>query len=297
MAKTTYTNSIGTFQFENGRIVDEKLHSKQEILDGIEVSGEATAQMLEALMDKKYFEKFREANLIIARKKISDSVNSDNMVSQSVNTVDELDKIANMMAKRLREWYGLTNPEFSHSLEDHEKFVELVLEKDRSELLKEGRTNEKETMGKEFAPEDNAAMMELAKGLKELYLLRKREVDYIGVVMKKGYPNITAICGATIGAKLLSIAGGLRRMAMFPASTVQLLGAEKALFRHITTGAKPPKFGVIINHPLVTKAKRDQKGKVARTLADKISLAAKVDFFKGEFIGDDLRKELEERFQ
>ncbi|HII72111.1 TPA: C/D box methylation guide ribonucleoprotein complex aNOP56 subunit, partial [Candidatus Woesearchaeota archaeon] len=87
------------------------------------------------------------------------------------------------------------------------------------------------------------------------------------------------------------------KMALMPASTIQLLGAEKALFRHMTTGAKPPKFGVIINHPLVTKAKKPDKGKVARTMADKISLAAKIDFFKGEFKGDDLRKELEERFK
>jgi nucleolar protein 56 len=291
-----YTNIIGTFQFENGRITGEKPHTRQEILEGIEVSEGATASMLESLKDKKYLARFREANLIITRKRIADSVNPDNLVMQTVSTIEELDKIANMMAKRLREWYGLTNPEFSHSLENHERFVELILRKNRTELLREAGTNEKETMGKELSKEDNDAMMELAKSLKQIYTLRKQETDYVGTLMKKDYPNITALCGATIGAKLLSIAGSLRRIAMFPASTIQLLGAEKALFRHITTGAKPPKFGVIINHPIITRVKKDQKGKVARALADKISLAAKIDFFKGEFIGDKLRKEIEERF-
>jgi len=96
-------------------------------------------------------------------------------------------------------------------------------------------------------------------------------------------------------AKLIALAGNLKKLVEFPSSTIQLLGAEKALFRHMRTGAKAPKHGIIHEHPIVSKAK--EKGKAARAVADKISLAVKVDYFKGKFIGDKLRKELEEKFK
>ena len=82
-----------------------------------------------------------------------------------------------------------------------------------------------------------------------------------------------------------------------PASTIQILGAETALFRHMKTGAKPPRHGLIVNHPLIAKAPDRMHGKIARALADKISIASKVDYFQGQFIGDKLKKELEEKVE
>jgi len=84
---------------------------------------------------------------------------------------------------------------------------------------------------------------------------------------------------------------------MMPSSTIQMLGAEKALFRHLRTGAKPPKHGIILQHPLVASAKKANRGKYSRSLADKISIAVKADYFKGKFIGDKLKKELEEKLK
>jgi nucleolar protein 56 len=84
---------------------------------------------------------------------------------------------------------------------------------------------------------------------------------------------------------------------LLPASTVQILGAEKALFRHLKTGAKPPRHGFIIEHSLISNASQKEHGRRARALATKISIAARVDFFKGKFIGEQLRKDLEARFQ
>ncbi|MFC1801226.1 C/D box methylation guide ribonucleoprotein complex aNOP56 subunit, partial [Nanoarchaeota archaeon] len=112
---------------------------------------------------------------------------------------------------------------------------------------------------------------------------------------KKYCPNLLELCGSTIGSGLIELAGSLKRLATFPSSTVQLLGAEKALFRHIRTGARSPKHGLILQHPLVQNAK--EKGKAARALADKISLASRLDFFKGEFKAKEMRKELEKKFK
>ena len=86
-------------------------------------------------------------------------------------------------------------------------------------------------------------------------------------------------------------------MVFMPASTIQLLGAEEALFRHIKTGARPPKYGILLQHPIVAKVKKSDKGKAAKALSDKICIAVKIDFFKGEFIGDKLRIDLEKRFR
>ena len=110
-------------------------------------------------------------------------------------------------------------------------------------------------------------------------------------------PNIKAVCDVMIAAKLMEHAGSLKRLSEMPASTIQILGAEKALFRHMKTGAKPPRHGVIVSHSLIANSPEKMHGRIARTLADKISIAAKVDYFKGQFIGDKLRKELEGKFK
>jgi nucleolar protein 56 len=115
--------------------------------------------------------------------------------------------------------------------------------------------------------------------------------------MEKVCPNMLVITGSLIGAKLMDQAGGLKNLMEFPASTIQLLGAEKALFRHMKTGAKSPKFGFLHEHPLISQNPKQIQGKIARTLADKICLAVKVDYFKGEFIGDKLLKKIEDKFK
>jgi len=115
--------------------------------------------------------------------------------------------------------------------------------------------------------------------------------------MKKIAPNTSNVVGPLIGARLLSLAGGIDRLAMLPASTIQVLGAEKALFRFKKEGGKPPKHGVIFQHPLINKAPRSIRGKVARVLAAKIATAAKADFFTKRDISDDLREDLERRLR
>ena len=113
--------------------------------------------------------------------------------------------------------------------------------------------------------------------------------------MKKLLPNFSKLAGTLIGAKILSISGSLDRLVKLPASTIQILGAEKALFQHLKTGSKPPKYGLLYQHPMVKKAKPDHKGKVARILAAKLSLALKVDYFTKRDISEELEKGLDEK--
>jgi nucleolar protein 56 len=195
----------------------------------------------------------------------------------------------------LREWYSYYNPEFSRTIEAHEKFTELILKRSREELLAEIRVKPEDAMGGIVGREDLDGMMSLASEVDRLYKLRLAQEQYIENEMKRLCPNVTAVAGSLVGAKLLSHAGSLRRLASMTSSTIQILGAEKALFRHMKFKAKAPKHGVILMHPLVQSA--INRGRASRALSDKIAIAAKIDYFKGEYAGDKLRAELEMKLQ
>ncbi len=303
-----WTNVIGSFVFdEKMNVIDGVLFKnadeflKKRSIEGElkkkhqakEPSNEQLKKILQHFKHNSYFSKFRNHNIFLTRVGIRTSVNNDNLIVQAVNSIEEIDKAANMLVKRLREWYELYLPEFSQYVANHEKFVELILKKSKKELMEEIKI--KGSMGADI---DISAALNLAKEINNMYELRKKQEEYLDKLMKETCTNVQALAGTTVGAKLLEKSGSLKRLAEFPASTVQLLGAEKALFRHMKTGARPPRFGYLHEHPLVQKVKEKDKGKVARALADKISLAAKVDLFNGEKdFGAKMRKQIEEKFK
>jgi len=122
----------------------------------------------------------------------------------------------------------------------------------------------------------------------------EKQIDYD---MKIIAPNISKIGGPLIGARLISLAGGLERLAIMPASTIQILGAEKALFRYKKEGGKPPKHGVIFQHSYINRSARNTRGKIARILSTKISIAAKADAFTKRDISQELKEDLEKRIK
>ena len=235
-------------------------------------------------LKKLYFE-----NLKATKRAIKESTGKDNLIIQAIKSIDDMKVIANKLAKRLREWYELYNPEFSRSISDHSKFVELITKKSRIELLNMIGLSESVSMGSELDKPDIDAILSLASEISLLYSGKAKLEKYLDNAMQKFCPNLHALTGSLIGAKLIEQAGSFKKLMEMPSSTVQLLGAEKALFRHLKTGSRCPKYGIILQHPIVAKAKA--KAKAARVLADKISIAIRVDYFNGEFIGDKLRKD------
>ncbi len=237
----------------------------------------------------------RRKNLELARKGVRESINPDLFIINAVNNVEELQKIINNLSKRLREWYSLHLPELDKKVSEHTAFVKLITEKEKNLLMKEYRITD--TMGAEVGKKELEPIFSLAKTIealsKEAIILEK----YLEETMKQYCPNLLAMTGALIGAKLLREAGSLKKLALMRSSTIQLLGAEKALFRHIRTGAKPPKYGYLLQHQLVQKAKKENRGRAARALADKIFLAVRMDYFKGAFVADKLLRELEVKFR
>ncbi len=231
--------------------------------------------------------KISEAIMKIAKSKVKDSVQDDELIIQAVSSMKELDKAAGTLSKRLREWYGLKNPELASNVSDNERFVKEVLQ-----------DSGKSEMGAEIAAEDEAEIKELAGQVAKLLLIRAKTEKYLEKKMKEVCPNLLTVAGAAIGAKMLASAGSLRRIAMLPASTVQLLGAESAMFKFLRKKSKKmPRFGILHEHKAIAAAPENKKGKAARLLADRISIAARVDYFKGKFVGDRLLKEIEEKIR
>lgn len=310
----TISNIIGSFVFDSNSIIEESLFSDEEVLPNhkliiekkpvakeIELQKKHDAKPADAALAKKFLdlvkakhkERFYLCNLWISKEQIKNAVKEDNLISQAINDIDEIEKSANLLSKRLREWYELYDPETSRHIESHEEFIDAILSNSKEDLQKKFDT--RFTMGAPLLEEHVKPMRDLAVKIKELYVLREMQKKYVETVMEKYFPNLNALAGPQIGAKLIAQAGGILRLSEFPASTLQLLGAEKALFRHMKTGSKPPKYGLIINHPLITAARNDEKGKAARALANKLSILAKVDYFKGEFVGDKIKAELEKK--
>jgi nucleolar protein 56 len=137
--------------------------------------------------------------------------------------------------------------------------------------------------------------------LNKTFLLINEEIKFleeqIENEMKKIAPNLNHIVGSLIGARLISLSGGIKKLAMLPSSTIQILGAEKALFRYKKEGGKPPKHGIIFQHPYINRAHKNVRGKIARIFAAKIAIAAKADAFTKRDISNELKKNLNNRIK
>jgi nucleolar protein 56 len=238
------------------------------------------------------------------------SEKQDLIIAQAIQTIDDLDRTVNLFIGRTREWFGVYFPELDRLVEKHETYARLVMDlgdrenftskaleqeglpKERSETIAKTAQS---SMGADIAGADLLQIQALSKNVLELYKLRENMEAYLERKMQELAPNVRAVAGALLGARLIAIAGGLRNLAMRPASTIQVLGAEKALFRSLKTGARPPKHGLIFQHTLLHDAKRWQRGKIARVIAGKLSIAARADAFGGAFVGDRLKGEINKR--
>ncbi|MGC9153254.1 MAG: C/D box methylation guide ribonucleoprotein complex aNOP56 subunit [Vulcanisaeta sp.] len=236
----------------------------------------------------------------------------DLFIAQAISSVDDLDKILNLISSRVREWYGLHFPELEDLVKDHKEYMTLVTElghrsnftvenltklglsQDRAKRIAEAASK---SVGAEMADWDLEPIRTYARIYVQLSDLRGKLSQYIDEAMVEVAPNVRELVGPLLGARLIMLAGGLMRLALLPASTIQVLGAEKALFRALRTGGKPPKHGIIFQFPDIFRAPRWQRGKIARALAAKLAIAAKADAFTGNFIAPRLKEDLLKRIQ
>jgi nucleolar protein 56 len=308
------------FVFENADIANE---AQRKLKVKTEISKPSEAEALRVKMEKVAVETGfvkdaaelslwnHDVSMELAKLRIRGaSEKKDLVIAQAIQTLDDLDRTVNLFMGRLREWYGIHFPELDRLIEKHETYARLVMNLGYRDnfsleaLEQEGLPKEKaentaevaeKSMGADMAEQDLAEIQALSKNVLELYELRKNMENYVDKTMEEVAPNTRAIAGALLGARLIAIAGSLQNLAMRPASTIQVLGAEKALFRSLKTGARPPKHGLIFQHALLHDAKRWQRGKIARVLAGKLAIAARADAFGGKYVGDALKAAVDRR--
>ncbi|KZC12356.1 PREDICTED: nucleolar protein 58 [Dufourea novaeangliae] len=215
----------------------------------------------------------------------------DTMIVQAVCLLDDLDKELNNYVMRCREWYGWHFPELGKIVTDNVAFVKTVkiigtrentVNSDLSDILPEDVEEKvKEaaeiSMGTEISDDDILNIQHLCDQVIEISQYRSQLYDYLKARMMAMAPNLTVLVGELVGARLISHAGSLINLAKHPASTVQILGAEKALFRALKTKKDTPKYGLIYHAQLVGQASVKNKGKMSRMLAAKAALATRVD--------------------
>lgn len=219
-------------------------------------------------------------------------------VIQAVNALDELDKIINTIGTRMREWYGLHFPELDNLIQSLYSYANIVREAGfrsgiTQEMLEKIGIEERRTQmilqaaersrGGDITPENLAIIKQLAYQVMLQTELRRIIAGHIEDTMELIAPNTKELLSPLVGARMIAKAGSLQRFAHLSSSTVQVLGAEKALFRSLKTGARTPKHGILFQHPLIHSAPRWQRGKIARSVASKASIAARIDLYrKGE---------------
>ncbi|KAK2195551.1 bifunctional Nop domain/Nop [Babesia duncani] len=219
----------------------------------------------------------------------------DVMIVQAIGLLDDLDRDANNFAMRLKEWFGWHFPELSRIITDNLTYAKVVFAIERRENVntENGRRILNEmleahvveeicraseiSMGSDLMEEDLIVLKELSERLQEMLTYRNKLEEYLRFRMRALAPNLTYMVGEIIGARLLSHSGSLISLAKHPASTVQILGAEKALFRALKTHTKTPKYGIIYHAAFVGQAAPKSKGKISRILAAKLALCIRVD--------------------
>jgi nucleolar protein 56 len=231
-------------------------------------------------------------------------------IIQSINALDELDKIINTVGARMREWYGLHFPELDNLVSSLLVYAQIVskaglrenivveilqsigLPEKKIEVILDAA---KRSKGGDITLENLAIVRRLADEVIAQSDLRRVLADHIEVAMETVAPNVKEMLTAAVGARIISKAGSLARLATLPASTIQILGAEKALFRALKTGARPPKHGLLFQHTLIHSAPKWQRGKIARAVASKVAIAARIDYYRHNGKDDTVYAKLKSR--
>lgn len=246
----------------------------------------------------------------------TDIARQDRHIIQTISLLDQIEKNLNQFSMRIKEWYSWHFPELVKIVSDNRVYVKLVsLIQDKSKLTSDMISQLEEivldaglaekihqaataSMGQELSEEDMSTLLSFCEKVISGYEYRDELKEYLKDKMESVAPNLTAFIGENVGAKLICQAGSLTNLAKCPASTIQILGAEKALFRALKTRGNTPKYGLLYHSSYIGRAKAKDKGKISRYIANKCSLAARLDSFAllpTSRFGEKMKEQVEER--
>jgi nucleolar protein 56 len=207
-----------------------------------------------------YLSGLRELCFALAEQGIREQyAGRDTELLQMVRTLDEIDDVINLLSERVTEWHQVRHPAFSRKYRKTPAHVQV----------------------RKISQKNRGALGKVAAQVEQLSSARTDLAREVSARANQVMPNTSALIGGLVAARLMSHAGGLLPLSRLPASAIQVLGARTALFAHLRTRSPSPKHGIIFQHRRVHNAPRDRRGKVARALAAKLAIAARLDYFRG----------------
>lgn len=245
-------------------------------------------------MDK---DDIREKAISQTREEIESSVEKDQLLVKAVKQLDQLVRDIRDQVERLRDWYGVHFPELEQEITEDDRFVD-ILEKygvEKNNIEPFSQMAEKST-GSDLNEQDRELIENSVSTIASMKNLRDEIEDYVKEGAQEEFQNLSVLLGPVLATRLVALAGGLEELAKKPASTVQMLGAEKALFRHLHGEGSSPKHGVLFHHRFVKNLPEEKRGKMARFLANKSVMAARIDQYGDEDKSGKLREEIENQY-
>ena len=306
---------LGSEIFADTGITASYNESIEELIRGVRAH-------LPKLLKKLSDEDLTRAQLGLAhqysREQCATDVNrQDKPIIQTIALIETMDKNINTFVMRLKEWFSWHFPELGKIITDNGIFCKVVRHIEKRENVTEDIKDEltnivlddekaqqiieaaKISMGQEMSEADVMQVKKFSERVVEQIEFREKLSEYLRQRMNAVAPNLTALIGEMVGSKLISHSGSLVNLAKYPASTIQILGAEKALFRALKTKGKTPKYGLIFNSSFIGRAGQKNKGRISRYLANKCAIAARIDSFSEKTqttaFGDKLKEQMEER--
>lgn len=284
---------------EEHRLVEGSEHAVTVLEKRLSELGDHTEQEPPEIEpeDFSYDEGLLQKALIeLGQIKLRASVDHGKHLAKAVDSIDDINETLNILSERMRDWYSLHFPELQNKV-DRKGYFDLIAEHGERDKIIDKIDKKIDSTGAEVTEDEIDLFKSFAKVIKEKMMLKEQLESYVEGKMRKYSPNLTALTGPKLGGELISAAGSLKDLAMMPSSTVQVLGAEKSLFKHLKKGTPPPKHGYILQHPYVHKTDKDLRGKVARAFANKIVIAARIDYFGDEDKSEKLKSQLEKRIK
>jgi len=324
-SKKNQTVQLGVADPKLGSTIQEQLgihctHTDAipEIIRGIRTHA---SKLIESLTETNILNAEVSVSRNFSRGKVKFNVKRvDNMIIQAIALLDQLDKDLNVYSMRLKEWYSFHFPELSKFVKDNYNYARVAkIIGNRKEIDEEGETltelqtviddpaviqnilsASKTSMGMEISSMDLINISSFANKVINLSEYKQQLSQYMNGKMNTIAPNLSALIGETLGARLISKAGSLVNLAKCPASTIQVLGAEKSLFRALKKRVGTPKYGLIYHSTFIGKSDTSIKGKVSRLLANKCGIASRLDYFldnQTSVFGEKLKSQIEDKLE
>lgn len=245
-------------------------------------------------MDK---EDIRKKALDETREDLKEAADRDQFIVKAVKYLEQLEEDFDKEFERFRDWYALHFPELEDEIQDDEELLKLLERGIHRDDLEAFKDMAESSTGAPLVDEDREMLEKTFERVRSNHEIKDDIHEYVRNTALEEMPNLSKLLDPILAAKIIAIEGSLEDLAKEPASTIQMLGAEKALFRYLRGKGTPPKHGVIFEHPFVSDLPEETRGKMARFIANKAAIAARLDVYGDKDKGDELREEAQEKYQ